>query len=62
MIGCMEVFRGVLILRVVATANMTASQTEPEVNPNVACFKTFLASFGCFWLDILWGLRQVCAW
>jgi hypothetical protein len=44
-------FRGVLVLRTVATAHVTARQAEPQMNPTIALFKAFFAA-GCSRLHI----------
>ena len=47
--GGVEVLRGMLVLRVVATADMTADQTNPQVEPGVADFQAVLAAIRAGW-------------
>src|SRR5205823_5183054 len=42
----MEVARGVLVLRIVAAADVAARQAHPQVDPRVARFQAFLAAVG----------------
>ena len=48
-VGRVEMFRGVLVLRVIAAADVAALQTEPEMDPLVAGGETFLAPAWCVW-------------
>ena len=41
-----EVFRGVLVFRRVAAADMAAGHAEPQVNPSVADFQTVFTAVG----------------
>lgn len=41
-----KMFRRVLVLRGIAAADVTAGQTEAQVNPLVAAFQAFFTSFG----------------
>ncbi len=49
----MEMFGGVLVFRGVATADVTAFQTEAQVDPVVSGLEALLATLGRRWLDIL---------
>ena len=44
MFGLMKVFGGVLIPGRVATADVTADQTFPQVDPGIAHLEAFLAA------------------
>jgi hypothetical protein len=44
MLGGMEVFRGVLVLRRIAAADMAAFHAQSQVNPGVAGFQAFFAA------------------
>ncbi|CAA9259620.1 MAG: hypothetical protein AVDCRST_MAG93-2129 [uncultured Chloroflexia bacterium] len=44
MLGCTEVFGGVLVLRRVAAAHMAAAQAHAQVNPGVAQLEALLAA------------------
>jgi hypothetical protein len=44
--GTMKVFGGVLIFRLIAATDVTATHAESQVNPGVAHFQTFLAAIG----------------
>ncbi len=46
MIGRMEMFSRVFILRLVAAADVSARFAQPQVQPVIARFQTFLAAFG----------------
>jgi hypothetical protein len=48
-LGLSEVFRGVFVLRRVATANVTTNLAEAQMNPSIAHLQTLFASVG------LWG-------
>jgi hypothetical protein len=43
MLGAVEVLGGMLVLGRVATADMTALETQAKVNPGVACLNAVLA-------------------
>jgi hypothetical protein len=58
MFSLVEVFGGVLVLRRVATADMTADHAKAKVNPLIAHFETLFAAFG-MGLDVL-DLIQMC--
>lgn len=40
----MVVFRGVLIFRIVAAADVSAGHAEPKMHPGIAHFQAFLAA------------------
>jgi hypothetical protein len=44
-IRLVEVLRGVLVFRAVATSDVSAGKTTPQVDPGIAHFKAFLAAF-----------------
>jgi hypothetical protein len=44
MLDCLEVFRGVLVLRGVTTTDVTAAETEAEVHPRVPDRETLFAA------------------
>jgi hypothetical protein len=54
----MEMLRRVLILRRIAAANMAAFQAEAEMNPKVAAFQAFLATFRCAWFDVVYVVKM----
>jgi hypothetical protein len=41
-----KVFRGVLVFRRVATADVATAQTQAQMNPSVAHLKAFFAALG----------------
>jgi len=45
-LGSVEMFGGVFVLRGVAAAYVTARQAQPQVHPAVSHFQAFLAAFG----------------
>ena len=55
MLGSMEVFGGMFVLRGVATANVSAFQTEPQMDPGVSKFDALFANvdFGVPDLDLV---------
>jgi hypothetical protein len=46
MLGGVKMFCGVLVLRGVAAADVTATQTQAEVHPGVAHLEALFAAFG----------------
>ena len=46
MTGCMEMLGGVLILRIVAAADMPTFEADAQVHPGVADFQAILAPVG----------------
>jgi hypothetical protein len=44
--GAMEVFRGVLVLGLIAAAYVSADHTEPQVDPAVTHLEALLAPIG----------------
>lgn len=52
--------RGVLILGLIAAADVTAFHAESEMHPSVACLETFFASVRSAWFYVL-DLIEVCA-
>jgi hypothetical protein len=44
MIGLMEVFRGVLVFGAIATANVSADQTEAQVHPGITHLQALFAA------------------
>src|SRR2546422_6987751 len=57
----MEVLRGVPIGRVVAAADVTALEAEPQVHPLVAARQTLLTAVRRLRLDVA-DLREMLAW
>jgi hypothetical protein len=51
-IACMKVFGCMLVLGIVATADMTARKTQSQVYPLVAGFQAFFAALRRFWFGI----------
>src|SRR5713101_2286691 len=45
-VGRVEMFGGVLILRVVTATDMSTGETEAQVHPGISHFQTFLAPIG----------------
>jgi len=45
-LGAVEVFGSVLVFGRVATADVAALHAKAQVDPGVACFQAFLATFG----------------
>jgi len=45
MLGGMEVFCGVLVLRGIAAPHVATGETEAEVDPRIAHFEAFFATF-----------------
>src|SRR5579859_6241209 len=58
MIGSMEMFGCMLILRRVAAANMTADQAQPQVDPGIATLQTLLTTL-CTWRHLV-NLIKMC--
>jgi len=52
MLPGVEVFCRMLIGRVVATAHVTTTQTQPQVDPPTAGAQTFLATLWCAWTHV----------
>jgi len=46
MLGCVEVFRRMLVLRAVATTDVSAGEAQTQMNPGVAHREAFLATIG----------------
>jgi hypothetical protein len=44
MLGCVEVFRGVLVLGGIAASHMPAGQAQPQMHPRVAHLDALLAT------------------
>jgi len=55
MVCRMEMFGRMPILRVVAAAHMTASQTQPQLDPRIAHLQTFFAAIraGYYVVDLI---------
>jgi hypothetical protein len=49
MLGGVEVFCGVFVLRGITTADVAASQAQAQMHPSVAPLEALLAAFG-LWL------------
>jgi len=50
----LEMFCRVLVLRVVAAADMAAGKAHPQVHPSVAGLDTILANRDVFWMNLLY--------
>jgi hypothetical protein len=61
MFGLVEMLRGMPVLRIVAAADVTALETEPQVHPLITTRQTLLAAVGRLRRDGA-NLRQVLAW
>jgi hypothetical protein len=59
--GIMKMPGGVLVLGLVAAADMPASQTEPQMHPGVPGFQALLAPFGCVRRYFSFGALEVLA-
>lgn len=57
----LEVRGGVTVGRAVAAADVTAFETDPEVNPSVAARQAFFATVDRFWQACDLNLTQVTA-
>jgi len=58
------VFRGMLVFRIVATADVAAGHAEPQVNPGIPHFQAFLAAVrraGFYIFDLI-EMRAGCVW
>ena len=53
MLSGVKVFCRVLVLGRITASDMAALEAEPEVNPAIAGFETFLAALGCAGCDLL---------
>src|ERR687898_644437 len=50
--GSVEVLRRVLVLRGIATPDVTANAAEPQMHPGVADLQALLATFGRPWRNV----------
>lgn len=57
--GRVKMFRRMFVLRRVATADMTAFETQPEMHPAIAHLQALFAPVGCAWSNVPY-LIKVC--
>jgi hypothetical protein len=61
--GLVKMLGGVLVLRGIAAAHVTALEAKPQVDPGIAHFQTFFATFStgsdfAYLLDVLAGCSR----
>jgi len=62
MLGLVEVLRGMTIGRIVATTDVAALETQPQMHPFVAGLETFLAAVGRLRLDSAYLTEMLALW
>jgi hypothetical protein len=62
MVRMMEVFRCMLLGRIVATANVSAKEAKPQMHPASAIFQAFLASGGSTGLHVMDLIKMRTRW